>query len=181
MKRSLALELAKHAKHLNAVQFEFLEKAFAISQAALNYCQRFSQHDRMLTGQCKATNGEVEFMKRFLKEPGATSMVRLNVSGVVMETFRSTLLWQEGSSLAARFGGSWTVQKEEMVDGCIFFDEDPSLFSLLLLHLRLGSLLGESFLPDVPWGKLRAWRRFLTYHNLEAAFAAHFPNIDDFQ
>ena len=56
-----------------------------------------------------------------------------------------------------------------MVDGGVFFDEDPSLFTLLLLHLRLGSMLGQSFVPHVPDDKLGAWQRLITYLNLDHA------------
>ena len=36
-------------------------------------------------------------------------------------TFRTTLRKSEGSTLAAKFGGNWTLQDEELVDGGVFF------------------------------------------------------------
>ena len=168
VKKSLAGELEKCKDHLNGDQYELLRKALEASQGMVEYCSDFSKQEKS-----KAADGEVQFMKRFLgrchSDQCDDSIVQLNVSGVAMETFRSTLLWEQGSTLAAKFGSAWTVQSEEMVDGGVFFDEDPSLFSLLLLHLRLGSMLGQSFVPRVPDEKLGAWQRFIKYLNLDDA------------
>lgn len=60
------------------------------------------------------------------------------------------------------------MQRDEMVDGEVFFDEDPELFKLLMLHLRLKSLLGREFPPQIPAPKIGAWNRFTEYLNLEA-------------
>ena len=173
MNKSLAGELKKCKDHLNGDQYELFRKALETSQEMVEYCSDFSKQEKSLVDQCKAAEGEVQFMKQFLGQCHShqcdDSIVQLNVSGVAMETFRSTLLWQEGSTLAAKFGSAWTVQSEEMVDGAVFFDEDPSLFSLLLLHLRLGSMLGQSFVPRVPDEKLSAWHRFIKYLNLDDA------------
>ena len=171
MKEGLAGELKKCKDHLNGDQYELLSKALEISNAVLALCGGLKKKQASIAAQCEAAEGEVQFMKRFLgrchSHQCEDNRVQLNVSGKAMETFRSTLLWQEGSTLAAKFGSAWTVQSEEMVDGGVFFDEDPSLFTLLLLHLRLGSMLGESFVPRVPDEKLGAWQRFIKYLNLE--------------
>ena len=182
VKKSLAGELKKCKDHLNGDQYELLSKALEASQGMVEYCSDFSKQEKSLADQCKAADGEVQFMKRFLgrchSDQCDDSIVKLNVSGVAMETFRSTLLWQEGSTLAAKFGSAWTVQSEEMVDGGVFFDEDPSLFTLLLLHLRLGSMLGESFVPRVPDEKLGAWQRFIKYLNLDDALTPDDMKLD---
>lgn len=59
------------------------------------------------------------------------------------------------------------MQSDEMVDGEVFFDEDPELFKLLMLHLRLKGLLGREFAPQIPAPKRGAWNRFTEYLNLE--------------
>ncbi len=165
----LAGELEKCKDQMNGEHYDLLGKALEISQVMAEYCGDYSKTEQSLADQCKAAESEVQFMKRFLGRCHEDSVVQLNVSGVAMATFRSTLLWQEGSTLAAKFGSAWTVQSEEMVDGGVFFDEDPSLFTLLLLHLRLGSMLGQSFVPRVPDEKLGAWQRFIKYLNLDDA------------
>ena len=182
MKKSLAGELKKCKDQMNGDQYELLKKALETSQGMVEYCSDFSKQEKSLVDQCKAADGEVQFMKRFLgrchSDQCDDSIVKLNVSGVAMETFRSTLLWREGSTLAAKFGGAWTMQSEEMVDGGVFFDEDPSLFTLLLLHFRLGSMLGESFVPRVPDEKRGAWLRFIKYLNLDFALTPDGMKLD---
>ena len=182
VKKGLAGELEKCKNHLNGDQYELLRKALDIGNAVLALCGGLQKKQASIAAECQAAEGEVEFMKRFLgrchSHQCEDNRVQLNVSGKAMETFRSTLLWQEGSTLAAKFGSAWTVQSEEMVDGGVFFDEDPSLFSLLLLHLRLGSMLGESFVPRVPDEKLGAWQRFIKYLNLEDALTPDGMKLD---
>ena len=182
VKKGFVGELEKCKDHLNGDQYELLRKALDISHAVLALCGGLHKKQASIAAECEAAEGEMEFMKRFLgrchSHQCEDNMVQLNVSGKAMETFRSTLLWQEGSTLAAKFGGAWTMQSEEMVDGGVFFDEDPSLFSLLLLHLRLGSMLGESFVPRVPDEKLGAWQRFIKYLNLDDALTPDSMMLD---
>ena len=184
MKKGLAGELEKCKDQINGDHYELLSKALEISHAVLALCSGLKKKQASIAVQCEAAEGEVQFMKRFLgrcrSHQCEDNIVQLNVSGVVMETFRSTLSWQGDSTLAAKFGSAWTVQSEEMVDGGVFFDEDPSLFTLLLLHLRLGSMLGQSFIPDVPDEKLGAWQRFIKYLNLEDALTPDGMKLDSF-
>jgi len=169
VKKGLVGELKKCGDQMNGDHYELLSKALEITHAVLALCAGLQQKQVSIAAECEAVEGEVQFMRRFLGRCHEDSIVQLNVSGVAMETFRSTLMRQEGSTLAAKFGSAWTVQSEEMVDGGVFFDEDPSLFSLLLLHLRLDSMLGQSFIPRVPDEKLGAWKRFIKYLNLDDA------------
>ena len=174
----LAGELEKCKDQMNRDHYDLLGKALEISEVMVEYCGDYSKEERSLADQCKAAEGEVKFVKRFLGRCHEDGVVQLNVSGVVMATFRSTLLWQEGSTLAAKFGSAWTMQSEEMVDGGVFFDEDPSLFTFLLLHLRLGSMLGQSFIPHVPDEKLGAWQRFIKYLNLDDTLTPDSMKLD---
>ncbi|CAK9076265.1 BTB/POZ domain-containing protein KCTD12 (Pfetin) (Predominantly fetal expressed T1 domain) [Durusdinium trenchii] len=150
---------------------DLVEKVMAVAQAALDYECTTRRQNRVLDAQQKAVDIEVDFMRQFLGRGTSgereADIIRLNVSGVVLETFRSTLLFESESQLAAKFGEAWTMQSDEMVDGEVFFDEDPELFKLLMLHLRLKGLLGREFAPQIPAPKRGAWNRFTEYLNLE--------------
>ncbi|CAK9024876.1 unnamed protein product [Durusdinium trenchii] len=157
---------------------DLVEKAVAVAQAALDYGCTTRRQNRVLDAQQK-----VDFMRQFLGrgtagERGA-DIIRLNVSGVVLETFRSTLLFESESQLAAKFGEAWTMQSEEMVDGEVFFDEDPELFKLLMLHLRLKSLLGQEYPAKIPAAKKGAWKRFTGYLNIGMKLGEFDTNLVD--
>ena len=128
-----------------------------------------SQESRSLHLRNQSLDDEKRIIDQLLGRSdlqGQPDIIDLNISGISMTTFRSTLLWQSESALAAKFKQDWTVQKDEMVEGKVFFDEDPDLFSQILRHLRLGSLLGQTFRPRVPTEKHGAWKRLTEYLGL---------------
>ena len=169
VKEDLQALVTQYKSRLEIDHGRFLEKVLCSVEAALDCHGAASKRRKILCQDCAATKNEGYFIKQFLGRRGSDSsnIIRLNVSGKVMETFRSTLLWHECSTLAAKFKVEhWTIQGDEMVDGGVFFEQDPDLFELLLLHLRLGSLTGQSFVPKVPNAKRGAWKRLTQYFNL---------------
>ena len=174
-------DLVKELKgFLDVARSHAMEKALDSIHAALDCELAVSKRRQALHEDCAAAKSEGDFVKQFLGRRGcdSSSIIRLNVSGKVMETFRSTLLWHECSTLAAKFKEEhWTIQGDEMIDGGIFFEQDPDLFELLLLHLRLGSLTGQSFTPKVPDAKRGAWKRFTQYFNLAEQLLPSFDSV----
>jgi len=109
---------------------------------------------------------DVEFMKKFINTPGTEhQIVQLNVSGKAMATMRSTLTQCAGSLLASKFGPRWSVLDEDIVDGGVFFDLSPALFSTILQFLRLKRLCGELDIsaPPVPRSSVQTFDRLLDY------------------
>ena len=179
VKEDLQALVKKYEGRLEMNDGRVLEKALGSVQAALDCQHAVSKRRKTLHEDCAAAKNEGDFIKQFLGRSGSdsSSIIRLNVSGKVMETFRSTLLWHECSTLAAKFKEEhWTIQGDEMVDGGVFFEQDPNLFELLLLHLRLGSLTGQSFIPKVPASKRGAWKRFTQYFNLADKLLSSFDS-----
>jgi len=97
--KGLVDELEKCKDQMKGDDYELLSKALEISQVMVKYCSNFSKKDKSLVDQCEAADGEVQFVKRFLGRCHEDSVVRLNVGGQVMDTFRSTLLWNPCSQI----------------------------------------------------------------------------------
>lgn len=75
------------------------------------------------------------------KEP---EIIYLNVRGVRLATLKATLQSYPNSMLATKFGERWAVHDSELVDGGVFFDEDPGLMALVLQTFRLKNFRAEA-------------------------------------
>ena len=169
--RTAAQSLRSHAdllkSQLEQSEQDLLEKALTVCTAALNQGSGLLAARDSLSSWCDALDEEAQFLSQFMGT--SAEIVRLNVGGQLLETLHSTVTFVSDSTLASKFAENWTLQDEEVVEGGIFFDEDPDLFQVVLLHLRLGKLLGNTFSPKLAPGKRGPWQRLLKYLNLQAA------------
>ncbi|OLP95066.1 BTB/POZ domain-containing protein KCTD12 [Symbiodinium microadriaticum] len=169
--RAAAQSLRSHAEllksQLEQSEQDLLEKALTVCTAALNQGSGLLAARDSLSSWCDALDEEAQFLSQFMGT--SAEIVRLNVGGQLLETLHSTVTFVSDSTLASKFAENWTLQDEEVVEGGIFFDEDPDLFQVVLLHLRLGRLLGNTFSPKLAPGKRGPWQRLLKYLNLQAA------------
>ncbi|CAE7510869.1 KCTD12 [Symbiodinium necroappetens] len=153
--RAAAQSLRSHAEllksQLEQSEQDLLEKALTVCTAALNQGSGLLAARDSLSSWCDALDEEAQFLSQFMGT--SAEIVRLNVGGQLLETLHSTVTFVSDSTLASKFAENWTLQDEEVVEGGIFCDEDPDLFQVVLLHLRLGS----------------PWQRLLKYLNLQAA------------
>ncbi|CAE7345534.1 KCTD12 [Symbiodinium natans] len=167
--RSASQSLLSHAKKLKTElepsEQELLDKALAVCTAALDQGNGLLAAQASMSSWCAALDEEAQFLAQFMGTP--SDIVCLNVGGQLVSTLHSTLTFFSDSALAKKFAENWTLQDEEVVEGGIFFDEDPDLFQVVLLHLRLGRLLGNTFSPKLPSGKRAPWLRLLKYLNLQ--------------
>ena len=168
--RVAAQSFQAHAKllkpKLELSQQDLFDKALAMFAAALDQGQSLFTSKESLSSWCNALDEEAQFLSQFMGS--ADDIVRLNVGGELMETVLSTLTYFSDSTLAKKFADNWTLQREEVLEGGVFFDEDSELFQVILLHLRLGRLLGNTFRPRLPPGKNGPWKRLLKYLNMPA-------------
>ena len=169
--QTAAQSLRSHAdllkSQLEQSEQDLLEKALTVCTAALNQGSGLLAARDSLSSWCDALDEEAQFLSQFMGT--SAEIVRLNVGGQLLETLHSTVTFVSDSTLASKFAENWTLQDEEVVEGGIFFDEDPDLFQVVLLHLRLGKLLGNTFSPKLAPGKRGPWQRLLKYLNLQAA------------
>lgn len=96
-------------------------------------------------------------------------IVQLNVRGVKLQCFRSTLTQCPKSMLGIKFGDRWRLQEEDLVEGAVWIDHDPEMFTTVLDFLRLKSLgAGETQgLPFIPNAKREAFSNLLQYLAME--------------
>lgn len=88
-----------------------------------------------------------------------------------MSVLKSTLLQDPKSMLAVKFGETWTVQESELVNGAVFFDQDPELFAVALQHLRLKSMnlvKGPKEMPTVHQSKVSRMTNLIKYLALDS-------------
>lgn len=99
----------------------------------------------------------------------ALEIVHLNVRGVKLATFKATLQQHPNSMLASKFSDRWDLQDSELVEGAVFFDQDPELFSVMLQGLRLRSLghAESAGRPCVRPSKKGRMARLAEYLNME--------------
>jgi len=72
--------------------------------------------------------------------------------------------------LASKFGPRWSMHDEDIVDGGVFFDVSPALFSTILQFLRLRRLCGDILdigAPPVPRDRFGAFDRLLDYLSMK--------------
>ena len=162
------------ATYLGQQERNMLEKVLSTCTAALEQGSRLVCAETCLHSRFEALDQEARFLNLFMGT--SSDVVRLDVGGKLMETLHSTLTFFEDSTLATKFGRDWTLQRDELVDGAVFFDEDPNLFQLVLMHLRLAMLLGGGFSPRPPPGKVGPWHRLINYLNLQACFVPAFES-----
>jgi hypothetical protein len=74
-------------------------------------------------------------------------IIKLNVGGQVFATTRATLCREAGSMLARKFDPESNFQPPKELDGGVFLDRDPRIFSYVLSYLRNGCRL-VSDIPD---------------------------------
>ena len=141
----------------DAREEQLLQTALRACIDTCEYGQSLLQVKRDLEHSQDTFEQEAQFLQRFFGND--KDIVHLNVGGKRMATLLSTLTFCEGSYLATKFGGTWTLQEAEMVEGGVWFDEDPDLFEAVLMHIRVGSLLGESFAPKPD--EKKSWDRLV--------------------
>ena len=165
-----AESLQAHAEQLQSQlgqsEQDFLRTVLDVCAAALDQGSQLNQAKNSLKLSRMSVDEEAQFLTQFMGT--SADIICLNVGGKLMETLQPTLTFLSDSTLAKKFEGSWTLQSDEMVEGGVFFDEDSELFQVVLLHLRLGRLLGSTFSPKLPPGKAGPWKRLLKYFNLQA-------------
>ena len=165
-----AQSLQAHAEELKSrlqpSEQGLLSKALGVLNAALEKGNQLCHETASVRISRKSVDEQAQFLSRFMGTPA--DIICLNVGGKLMETLQPTLTFLNDSTLAKKFEGSWTLQSDEMVEGRVFFDEDSELFQVILLHLRLGRLLGSTFSPKLPAEKAGPWKRLLKYFNLQA-------------
>jgi hypothetical protein len=74
-------------------------------------------------------------------------IIKLNVGGQVFATTRATLCREAGSMLARKFDPESNFQPPKELDGGVFLDRDPKIFSYVLSYLRNGCRV-VSDIPD---------------------------------
>lgn len=156
----------------------FLSEVRGFAKAAVT-CKDSLRSQRLALSQSRADlDSEVSFIRQFLGRGSGSSLdpssldrsgaevVSLNVTGVIMATFRSTLASCPNTTLATKFGPTWKLQGGEIVGNAVFLDEDPALFTLVLQHLRhvaRGFSPQDIGPPPVSSAKQPAFGRLLRY------------------
>eukprot|EP00933_Yihiella_yeosuensis_P052928 TRINITY_DN51085_c0_g1_i1.p1 TRINITY_DN51085_c0_g1~~TRINITY_DN51085_c0_g1_i1.p1 ORF type:complete len:373 (+),score=62.99 TRINITY_DN51085_c0_g1_i1:106-1119(+) len=120
-----------------------------------------------------ALEEEKTMMSSFVdRQKAMNEMIELNVGGEVMATKRGTLLIAEGTLLEAMFSGRWDCSLDRDPSGRIFLDFSPSVFRILLSHLRV--------IRDEQSKKRRKLPLVPDVHEAEFESMIHFLGLQDF-
>jgi len=173
---NLSTQAASLQKQMQPQAFQLLQRALSVATTALGCFDDLGKQLTQLELKKQNLDSEATFMRKCFgtdeSGEGKPEIIKLNVSGVMMATFRSTLTQCPGSTLAAKFGSNWALQDDELVDGGVFVDEDPHLFNVILQHLRFSRALGNDAKLDrvhVSAPQRAAFGRLLKYMNMEHA------------
>ncbi|CAJ1427341.1 unnamed protein product [Effrenium voratum] len=91
LKNYLEAKVAEWQEQEQAKEWSVVNKLLQVMNSGVEYAHKASQEDKKLHYRCQTINQETRFM----------------TSGNIIETFRSTLLWQNDSALAAKFKPGW--------------------------------------------------------------------------
>jgi hypothetical protein len=84
--------------------------------------------------------------------------IKFNVGGTHFETSRENLTREEGTFFSILFSGRWEI-KVNPKDDAIFIDRSPTLFGLVLDHLRGEDILFDAF-TEIQYAKLKKEAEF---------------------
>jgi len=145
-------ELEKKKKDVQALEAQakkLCTEAEEKEKAARLERLRLDESWKQLEQERDAFQKERQVMQDLNVQEG--DVIKINAGGTVFQTARSTLCLVPDSMLAAMFSGRWEKGLKRDADGVPFIDVSPTVFEMVLSHLRAMAFKGQNVsFPEVP-------------------------------